>query len=138
MVIEYWLYIRLFNNDFCNFNTISFNKLFIKNMIKKENSKPTKKEIKMAQEIKNSIKELTFNDYLEITRLKYVNEDFDMIEDIFKDGCESMRKEILRFIENERDNGNIESGIDLKDKSIKGFSASLCLSKLMERLRNGS
>jgi hypothetical protein len=107
-------------------------------MIKKENSKPTKKEIKMAQEIKNSIKELTFNDYLEITRLKYVNEDFDMIEDIFKDGCESMRKEILRFIENERDNGNIESGIDLKDKSIKGFSASLCLSKLMERLRNGS
>jgi len=37
------------------------------------------------------------------------------------------RKQILRFIETERDNGNIEGE--------KGFSASLCLSKLMEKLK---
>jgi hypothetical protein len=35
-------------------------------------------------------------------------------------------KEILKFIETERDNGNLEG--------VKGFSASLCLSKLMKKL----
>jgi hypothetical protein len=41
-------------------------------------------------------------------------------------------KEILEFIENERDNGNVLNGY--KDK-MDGFSASLCLSKLMKKLK---
>ena len=44
-------------------------------------------------------------------------------------------KEILKFIETERDNGNCE--VELFGTGKKGFSASLCLSKLMKKLKNG-
>ena len=41
-------------------------------------------------------------------------------------GRQNVRKEILEFIENQRDNGNMEGQ--------KGFSAALCLSSLIKFL----
>lgn len=50
-------------------------------------------------------------------------------------GYQLSRKEILEFIEHERDNGNIESGLgDVRIPTQKGFSAALCLSALIKLL----
>jgi len=54
---------------------------------------------------------------------------------IYKIGYDNARIEIKQFIENERDNGNIEMEVNCK-KGQKGFSASLCLSKLLKELND--
>lgn len=43
------------------------------------------------------------------------------------------KQEVLKFIEKERDNGNIEMEVNCKEGQ-KGFSAGLCLSKLLKEL----
>jgi len=55
------------------------------------------------------------------------------ISTVKKQGMKEANQRILRFIETERDNGNIEMEVNCK-KGQKGFSASLCLSKLMKML----
>jgi hypothetical protein len=55
---------------------------------------------------------------------KYHNKDLNIS---YNDGYEEAIGEILEFIESERDNGNISGE--------KGFSASLCLSKLLKNLK---
>jgi hypothetical protein len=54
-------------------------------------------------------------------------------ERIYKIGWDNAKRDVLDFIEYERDNGNIENLNG--EKGRKGFSASLCLSKLMKKLK---
>jgi len=54
---------------------------------------------------------------------------------IYKIGFDNARKEIFEFIENERDNGNLNLRISKDGKMIyDGFSASICLSELIKML----
>ena len=54
-------------------------------------------------------------------------------EGCYQLGKNDRDKEILKFIETERDNGNIEPEM-IMEKEIRGFSAGLCLSKLIKML----
>jgi len=53
-------------------------------------------------------------------------------------GVQETKEFILQIINDERDNGNIEQVIDLKDSVKKGFSPALCLSKVIKFLEERS